>query len=79
MARIGADDPDTPAPFNGAAMLAYLLHRRFDLHGGLVAPDYPGTPSIRIKLERHTVTDKYFDSMQTHFAGEICKNTLSAS
>lgn len=78
MTRIRADNPHATTPFNGAAVLAYLFNGSFDLHGGLVAPGYPGTPSIWIELECHTVTDKDFDSMQTHFAGQVCKNTLSA-
>jgi peptidyl-tRNA hydrolase len=44
----------------------------------LVASGNARTPAIRIELEYHAVTDKDFDTVQTHFAGQVCKNTLSA-
>jgi hypothetical protein len=37
----------------------------------LGSADDPGAAAVRIELQLHTIADEHFDSMQTHFSGEV--------
>jgi hypothetical protein len=41
------------------------------IQGLLRTPGYPCAPSVWIQTQFDTVPDKYFNSVQTHFAGEV--------
>lgn len=38
------------------------------------APNDPRTPSIWIELYLHMITHEHFNSVQAHFAGQICQD-----
>ena len=77
--RIGADDPDATAALYRAAVHADLFDGSFYFHECfLCPPDNTSTAPIRIEVELYAITDQYFNSVQTHFAGEICKHDLAA-
>src|SRR3989338_539322 len=100
MSRIFADNPQSPAAFDGAAVRADFFDGRFYFHGYtfakrksdpvselrsarlscwlLGASDDARSSPVRVEPYLHFVTDKHFNSMQTHFAGEIREHALSA-
>jgi hypothetical protein len=44
----------------------------------LLSPRYTGTPPIGIKVKLYAITNQNFDTMQTHFSGEIRKHDFPA-
>jgi hypothetical protein len=62
------------------AMHTDLLNGSFNFHTKplLRSPCYSCSAAVRIKFELNTIADKHSDTMQTHFAGEVCKFYLTA-
>lgn len=44
----------------------------------LHAPHNAGATPVRIELQLHAITNEHFNSVQTHFTGEVCQDDISA-
>lgn len=42
------------------------------------APRNTGATSVGIEPHLHAIADEHFNSVQTHFTGEVCQNDISA-
>jgi|GEM_PF-4671028 len=73
MARVGANNAKSAVAADMAAVYANFLNGCFYFHidFGLPSPRDPSPSTVRIQLNLDLIADQNFDTMQTHFTGQV--------
>ena len=73
MARVRANNAKAAVAADMAAVYTNFLNGCFYFHidFGLTSPRYPSAAAVRIQLKLDLIADQNFDTMQTHFTGQV--------